>query len=87
MDSAAHALNNAVYHLQFEATVKHIQQDEARGGSPERVAYLLERILASRSPRPRYRIGPFIEQLAVMTKPNFPGKVFDWFVRQFYQLP
>lgn len=85
--SAVQALNNSVYHPQFEATIKHIQQNEARGGSPDRVAYLLERILASRSPRPRYRSGRLIEQLAVMAKPNFPGKVFDWFVRQFYQLP
>jgi NAD(P)-dependent dehydrogenase (short-subunit alcohol dehydrogenase family) len=85
--STAESLNGSAYQPQFTATVKRIQADEARGGSPIAVAQLLERIIASRSPRPRYRVGPFIEQLAVYAKPNLPGKVFDWIMRQFYQLP
>lgn len=84
--SAAESLNSA-YQPQFAATVKRMREDETRGGSPIAVAYLLERILKSRSPKPRYRVGPFIEQLAVIAKPNLPGKVFDWLMRQFYQLP
>lgn len=85
--STVESLNGSAYQPQFTATVKRIQQDEARGGSPEAVAYLLARIIASKSPRPRYRVGPFIEQLAVYAKPNLPGKMFDWIMRQFYQLP
>lgn len=85
--STAESLNGTAYQPQFSATVKRIQQDEMRGGSPQAVARLLERILATRSPKPRYRVGPFIEQLAVYAKPNLPGKVFDWIMRQFYALP
>ncbi|MBP7687702.1 MAG: SDR family oxidoreductase [Thermoflexales bacterium] len=85
--STAESLNGTAYQPQFSATVKRIQQDEARGGSPIAVAQLLDRILAARSPKPRYRVGPFIEQLAVIAKPNLPGKVFDWLMRQFYALP
>lgn len=85
--STAESLNGTAYQPQFGATVKRIQQDETRGGSPQAVAQLLERILATRSPKPRYRVGPFIEQLAVIAKPNLPGKVFDWIMRQFYALP
>jgi NAD(P)-dependent dehydrogenase (short-subunit alcohol dehydrogenase family) len=84
---AKRSLDHSVYRAQCDQVARAMERDEIKSGSPERVAYLLERILASRSPRPRYRIGPWIEQLAVMAKPNLPGKVFDWFVRQFYQLP
>jgi NAD(P)-dependent dehydrogenase (short-subunit alcohol dehydrogenase family) len=84
---AERSLDHSVYREQCERVLRSMEQDEIEGGSPARVAYLLERIIALRSPRPRYRIGPFIEQLAVIAKPNFPGKVFDWIVRQFYRLP
>lgn len=83
----AESQNGSAYQPQFGATVQRIQADEARGGSPDAVARLLERIITSRSPKPRYRVGPFIEQLAVYAKPNLPGNLFDWIMRQFYQLP
>ncbi len=83
---AEQSRDHSAYREACETVALAMERDEIKGGSPEPVAYLLEHILASRSPRPRYRVGPWLEQLAVIAKPNLPGKLFDWIVRQFYHL-
>ena len=82
----AQSQNQSVYHDRCHAAVAQMESDERNGQSPEVIARALERILNSRSPRLRYKVGPFIELLAVRAKPFVPGKLFQWFVEKYYHL-
>lgn len=61
-----------------------VEHDETHGSDPILVARLLERILRSRSPRPRYLVGTPSQQLAVALKRILPGTVFEWIIRSHY---
>lgn len=80
------ARDQSVYAAQFERTLQVIEHDEQSASTPEPVARLLEQIIRSAKPRPRYLIGPLVERAAVWVRPFVPGRVFEFFVRKFYRL-
>jgi NAD(P)-dependent dehydrogenase (short-subunit alcohol dehydrogenase family) len=75
-----------VYGTRFAKALAVMEKDETNGPSPERVGYLLERIIAKKSPRLRYIIGPVSEKLAVGLKKVLPSKLFEWTIMMYYQL-
>jgi NAD(P)-dependent dehydrogenase (short-subunit alcohol dehydrogenase family) len=74
------------YAASFERAMAVIEHDETSGSPPESMGRLLERIIASRRPRLRYRAGSFTEQLAAILKPYLPQPLFEWILRQHYHL-
>lgn len=64
-----------------------METDERNGGSPETAAFLLERILRSPNPAPRYRVGPAFQRLAARLKGVLPGRFFEWALAKYYRIP
>ncbi len=70
-----------------ERVLQVVETDERHGGAPERVAVLLERILRSPNPAPRYRVGPAFQRLAARLKGILPGRLFEWALAKYYRIP
>ncbi|MGQ9468169.1 MAG: SDR family oxidoreductase [Anaerolineae bacterium] len=77
----------SAYRAHFERTLQVVEHDERHGGSPETVAVLLERIIRSPNPAPRYRVGPAIQRLAAVLKGVLPGRLFEWALAKYYRIP
>lgn len=69
-----------------ERVLRVVETDERSGGSPEAVAILLERILRSPNPAPRYRVGPAFQRLAARLRGILPGRFFAWALAKYYRL-
>ncbi len=70
-----------------ERVLQVVETDERHGGAPETVAVLLERILRSPNPAPRYRVGPAFQRLAAVLKGILPGRLFAWALAKYYRIP
>ena len=79
------ALSDGPYSDAFERAIGIAEADERNGQSPESIARLVERILAARSPRIRYTIGPVAQRLAVRLKSLLPSKIFEWALGLYYR--
>lgn len=77
----------SAYELYAERTLEIMERDERTGGAPEAVAVLLERILRSPSPAPRYRVGPAFQRLAAALKGILPDRLFEWALAKYYRIP
>lgn len=70
-----------------ERVLQIVETDERHGGAPETVAVLLERILRSPHPAPRYRVGPAFQRMAATLKGLLPGRLFEWALATYYRIP
>lgn len=77
----------SAYEQYAERTLEIAERDERTGGHPEAVAVLLERILHSPSPAPRYRVGPAFQRLAAVLKGLLPDRLFEWALAKYYRIP
>jgi NAD(P)-dependent dehydrogenase (short-subunit alcohol dehydrogenase family) len=75
-----------VYKQQFTKALGVMEADEMKGPSPERIGYLLEKIITTRSPRLRYRVGPASEKVAVELKKLIPSKLFERTIMWYYKI-
>ncbi len=80
------AEENPVYRELFARALGVMEADEMNGSTPGKIGPLLERIITTRSPRARYRIGPASERLAVELKKVMPSRLFEWAIMKYYQL-
>ncbi len=70
-----------------ERTLQIMEHDVRNGGGPEKVAVLLEQIIRSPNPAPRYRVGPAFQRLAAALKGILPARTFEWALAQYYRIP
>jgi short-subunit dehydrogenase len=77
---------NSPYSAQMKKTLAVVEKDERSGGSPEAVARIISKIISSPNPRPRYRVGPFYEKLAVFLRRFLPERIFLWAIRKYYRI-
>jgi len=77
---------NPAYAEACARALKVAESDERSGASPEQVARVVERIVHQRSPRPRYRVGPAFQKLAVVLKSILPNRLFLWALSKYYRL-
>ncbi len=82
----AASLTNPAYAEACRRALEVMEHDEAAGGPPTPVARLLARIVASRSPRLRYSVGPLPERAAIILKGLVPQRVFSWALASYYHL-
>lgn len=80
------ALESVVYAEGYHAALAVIEKDERGGASPEAIGRLVARILASRSPRLRYTVGPAFQRAAVRLKSILPSKLFGWALSKYYRV-
>jgi short-subunit dehydrogenase len=65
------------YQPQFEKTLAIIENDEAKGWSPEILAKKIAKIVECKKPKQRYVIASLEQKLAVVLKKILPGKIFE----------
>jgi NAD(P)-dependent dehydrogenase (short-subunit alcohol dehydrogenase family) len=75
----------SAYASRFARTLAVIERDERTGLNPERFAWLIERIVGSRNPRPRYVVGPAFEKLALALKAVLPAAWVEAGVSWYYR--
>jgi NAD(P)-dependent dehydrogenase (short-subunit alcohol dehydrogenase family) len=63
-----------------------MERDETAGADPDTVARLVERVIATASPRARYTCGPFWQRVAISLKRLLPSRVFEFAVATYYRL-
>ena len=61
-----------------------VEKDERGGSSPESIARLVGKVIAKRSPRVRYTVGPIAQKLAAGLKRVLPSKWFEWALSKYY---
>jgi hypothetical protein len=61
-----------------------VERNERGGPPPEVVAKLLERVIKAKNPKPRYRVGPFMERVAANLKGVIPDGIFEKLVMRNY---
>jgi len=73
---------------EFFAAVKAAQdKDEAVAPKPQAVAYLVEHILRSSSPRLRYSVGRLGQRIVIPLKRYLPQGLFEWVLVRALALP
>jgi NAD(P)-dependent dehydrogenase (short-subunit alcohol dehydrogenase family) len=77
---------SSVYSERFDIALGVMEADETSGPPPDKIAYLLERIINTPSPRLRYPIGPMSERIAITLKKVLPPRLFEWGVMAYYKV-
>jgi len=80
------AQQGGVYAERFRTALSVAESDERSGASPETIGHLVIRILAARSPRLRYLVGPAMQCLAARLKSVLPSRLFEWSLRKYYRV-
>lgn len=80
------ATASSPYAAPFERALRVAEHDERNGQKPDPIARLVGRILASRSPRARYTIGPPAQRLAVCLKSLLPSRWFEKALAAYYRV-
>ncbi len=74
--------SDSAYWSRFSKVIKEVEKAERNGESPEKLAALIEKIISSRSPRLRYRIGPSSSIIGL--KPLLPESLALKIINKYY---
>jgi NAD(P)-dependent dehydrogenase (short-subunit alcohol dehydrogenase family) len=74
------------YKEMFERSLAIIENDEANGWDPAKLASKIGKIVTLRNPRHRYVIGSFDQKLAVVLAKILPGKLFMSILADHYKV-
>jgi NAD(P)-dependent dehydrogenase (short-subunit alcohol dehydrogenase family) len=75
---AKQSLSENAYEDAFAKFKTNQDADEAKAPTPEPIAYLVEKILNSPSPRQRYSVGMLGQRIVVPMKRLLPQRLFEW---------
>lgn len=78
--------SSAVYAEQFAKTLKNIEKEEQGGLAPERLAAAVFRIVNSRHPKFRYKVGNLLQVGFAMSKTWIPSRIYQFLLRIFYNM-
>ena len=77
----------SVYKKNANLTLNIVEKDEQGGGSPLKLAYLVEKIINKSNPKTRYKVGSFSQKLAGSFKGKIPDRSLEWILRKYYKVP
>jgi NAD(P)-dependent dehydrogenase (short-subunit alcohol dehydrogenase family) len=77
---------NPDYAATFNRALAAMEKDERQGPSPERLARLVERIIAHPAPRLRYTAGTVIQRMGALLKRLLPWGIFERLMMITYRL-
>lgn len=75
---------NSPYRDTFVRVTEKIDYDESHGSEPENLAIVVGKIIESKNPRLRYKVGKFDQKLSVAAKRILPGRVFESVINSYY---
>ena len=70
----------------FQRSLNVIEHDEQNGQPPLKIAYLIEKIINTPTPRLRYAVGVFDQKLSIVLKKILPNRWFDQIIMSYYKL-
>ena len=76
--------DNDPYQSQFKKTLSIIENDEAKGWSPDILAKKIVKIVECKKPKQRYVIASLEQKMAVVLKNILPGKIFGKILESHY---
>ena len=77
---------DSIYSDRFKRALHVIEEDERNGSKPGKVAELVDYIINHPSPRPRYMVGPILQQIAVHLRKFIPSQIFEWIIMKSYKI-
>lgn len=83
---AAQSNVNGTYRKKFSKALSIMEQDEANGPSPVKIAELIGRIIDNSSPRLRYTAGKLSQILPVKLRNFLPHKLSEYLLMKYYGL-
>jgi len=82
----AAAQDGSPYAGRFARALATMEKDESHGADPLQVARLLERLIGTRSPRPRYKVGGFAQTFTIGLRKVLPQKLVEYLVMASYDI-
>ncbi|WP_419211703.1 SDR family oxidoreductase [Maribacter sp. X9] len=69
--------DNSPYKDSYKNTLEAIDADVNSGGNPVEVGKKIAKIIATKNPKPHYKVGSFLQKMAVILKGILPGRWFE----------
>jgi short-subunit dehydrogenase len=79
-------LKNSVYRENAIKTLNVVEKDEQGGPSPDKVAFLLEKIINKKTPKLRYKVGSFTQIIIGHLRRIIPDKSMEWILMKYYKI-
>jgi NAD(P)-dependent dehydrogenase (short-subunit alcohol dehydrogenase family) len=81
------AAADSVYAERFGRALAVMERDESRGADPLAVARLVERLIRRPSPRPRYKVGAWVQKLSAgLLRKLLPQKLYERLLMMSYDI-
>ncbi|MBP1639020.1 MAG: oxidoreductase [Bacteroidetes bacterium] len=78
--------NSKDYGVQFEKALKNIEKEEQNGLKPEHLAKVVYRIVNSKRPKFRYKVGNLLQVGFAKSKAWVPSRAYQFLLRVFYNM-
>ena len=78
--------NSDFYKEQFNRTLKIIEKEERNGGNPILVAKTLHRIIETKHPKFRYKVGGILQIVFAKAKAFIPDRIYQYLLCIYYNL-
>lgn len=77
-------LSHSCYGSHFAKAMQSVEHSENNGSRPEKLAKAICRLVGSRHPAFRTKVGPWEQVCFARIKPLLPFSMVDWLIRKFY---
>ena len=83
---SAESRGESAYAERCNRAIAVMEKDERNGADPMELARLLEQVITSGSPRPRYAVGMLVQKAGALLKPFLPDRLFDRALKAIYKI-
>ena len=77
-------LSHPQYEESFAKAMRNVEQSENNGCRPEKLGQAICKLVNSRRPAFRTKVGPWEQVFFARVKPMLPFSLVDWLIRKFY---
>lgn len=74
------------YTANFTRALTVMETNEQSAPPPTAVAHLIRRIIEAKNPRPRYKVGPFIQRVTNLLQIVLPWQIYDKLLMDYYDI-
>ncbi len=82
----APVLEDSPYKSHYGSTLKQINDDVNSGGDPIQVAKMVLKIIQTKKPKVRYKVGSFTQKLSLFLKNTLPDTIYEKLLLTYYKL-
>jgi hypothetical protein len=83
---SADSETHPTYRERCRRAVGVMEHDERNGADPAELSRLLAKVMAKRSPKPRYAAGMFFQKLVVVIKRILPSALLEKGIMAYYKI-